>query len=143
MNGLQIYDASEEEIDHITEQLIFYNHTKVHFEKQPPYLHINRCIKDGNEIIGGILSELYWNVLNVDILWVKDEYRNKGYATALLTDVENIAKEMNCNISHLYTYDFQAKDFYIKLGYTVFGVLGDCPQGHNRYFMSKKLKSDK
>ena len=140
MNGLQIYDASEEEIDHITEQLIFYNHTKVHFEKQPPYLHINRCIKDGNEVIGGILSELYWNVLNVDILWVKEEYRNKGYATALLTDVENIAKEMNCNISHLYTYDFQAKDFYEKNGYTVFGVLEDCPKGHNRYFMSKKLK---
>jgi len=46
---------------------------------------------------------------------------------------------MGCRISHLDTFDFQAKGFYEKLGYTVFGVLEDCPEGHNRYYMSKKL----
>ena len=143
METIKIYDAMKEEIDLITHQLIYYNSTKVHFKKEPPFLHFNRCIRDGNEVIGGILAELYWNILYVDILWVKEGYRHKGYATALLTDVENAVKEMNCKISHLYTYDFQAKDFYEKLGYTVFGVLEDCPEGHNRYFMSKKLNDIK
>jgi hypothetical protein len=38
---------------------------------------------------------------------------------------------------HLDTFDFQAKDFYVKHGYEVFGVLEDCPEGHVRYFMKK------
>lgn len=139
MDKNQIHDAEKEETDHIVQQLIYYNSTKVHFEKEPPFLHINRCIKEGNEVIGGILSEMYWNILYIDILWVKEEYRHKGYATALLTDAENTAKEMNCKLSHLYTYDFQAKDLYEKLGYKVFGILEDCPEGHSRYYMSKKL----
>lgn len=139
MDKAKIYDAANEEIEHINYQLISYNSTKVYFEKEPSFLHINRCIKNGNEVIGGILTDVYWNILYIDILWVKEEYRNKGYATALLADVENKAKEMNCKISHLYTYDFQAKGLYEKLGYGVFGILEDCPEGHNRYYMSKKL----
>lgn len=139
MDIMQIHDVNKEEIEHITNQLIRYNSTKVQFEKEPPFLHINRCIKDGDTIVGGILSELFWNVLYIDILWIKEEYRGRGYATALLTDAENTAKETGCKLSHLYTYDFQAKDFYEKCGYTVFGVLEDCPEGHMRYHMSKKL----
>ena len=139
MDAIQILDAVKEETDYILHQLILYNSTKVYFEKEPSFMHLNRCIKDGNEVVGGILSEIYWNILCVDILWVKEGYRNRGYATALLTDAENAAKEMNCKISHLDTFDFQAKGFYEKLGYTVFGVLEDCPEGHNRYYMSKKL----
>ncbi|PPE03578.1 hypothetical protein HCUR_00960 [Holospora curviuscula] len=27
----------------------------------------------------------------------------------------------------MYTFDFQVKDFYLKQGYEIFGVLEDCP----------------
>jgi len=74
-----------------------------------------------------------------DGLWVKDDYRHRGYASALIDDVERKASEMNCRMAHLDTFDFQAKELYEKLGYTVFGVLEDCPAGHSRYYMSKKL----
>ena len=139
MQSIQIHDAVKEETDLILRQLIYYNSTKVHFEKEPPFLHINKCIKDGNEVIGGILSEVYWNILHVEILWVKEEHRNKGYATALMNDVEKNAKQMGCKISHLSTFAFQAKGFYEKLGYKIFGILEDCPEGHCRYYLSKKL----
>lgn len=33
------------------------------------------------------------------------------------------------------------KDFYIKHGYEVFGVLDDCPKGHKRYFFNKIFNS--
>lgn len=139
MDTIKTNDAVTEEVDHITNQLIYYNSTKLHFETEPPFLHINKCIKEGNEIVGGILSNLYWNILYIEILWVKEEYRNKGYATALLDSVENSARALNCKISHLDTFDFQAKDLYEKRGYKVFGVFEDCPEGHKRYYMSKKL----
>lgn len=139
MESIHINDAGKEEQEYIVQQLIKFNHTKLLFQEETPFLHINKCIKNDNEIIGGVLAEIYWNVLHINILWVKESYRNKGYATALLNDVENIAKEMNCKTAHLDTFDFQAKSLYEKRGYTVFGVLEDCPENHKRYYMSKKL----
>ena len=139
MEPIQIYEATKEEKDLIFHRLIQFNDTKIPFNPEQPYLHINRCIKNGDEVVGGILAEIFWGILTIDILWVKEDYRNRGYASALVKDVENTAKEKNCKLSHLDTADFQARGFYEKLGYTVFGVLQDCPEGHSRYYMSKKL----
>ena len=139
MDKIQICDAANKDTEHITHQLIQYNDRQLAFEQEPPFLHINRCIRHGGEVVGGILSQIYWNMLHIDILWVQEAHRHNGYATALLTDVENTAKTMQCTIAHLDTYDFQAKGLYEKMGYTVFGALEDCPQGHTHYYMAKKL----
>jgi hypothetical protein len=53
--------------------------------------------------------------------------------------MEQEAKSMNIGLTHLDTFDFQAKDFYIKHGYEIFGVLDDCSKYHKRYFMKKIL----
>jgi len=140
METIKIYDATKEEQDYIDSGLVNFNNSKVPFTQKPLSISINKCIKDDDEIIGGILSYVYgWNILAIDVLWVKDEHRNKGYAKALVNNVENEARKLGCRISHLDTFDFQAKELYEKLGYTVFGALEDCPEGHKRYYMSKKL----
>ncbi|MCL2377274.1 MAG: GNAT family N-acetyltransferase [Defluviitaleaceae bacterium] len=140
MSTIQIYDAAKNEQEDIGFGIVEHNNSQVPFTQEPTFVAINRCIKEGDEVIGGIMAEVYcWNILHIDLLWVKDEHRNKGYASALLNDAENTAKEMGCKLSHLDTFDFQAKGLYEKLGYTVFGVLEDCPEGHSRYYMSKKL----
>ncbi|MGC6728099.1 hypothetical protein ACP0GO_26835, partial [Escherichia coli] len=38
------------------------------------------------------------------------------------------------------TYSFQARGFYEKLGYTVFGTIDDFPPGHQRFFGRKRLE---
>ena len=143
MEPIQIYDAtSSEERSYLVQQLTKFNHTKVKgpFKQEDPVVYFSKCMKNGDEIVGGILAQMYWGILSVDILWVDEKYRNKGYASALLIDIERMAKEKNCTISHLSTYDFQAKGFYEKLGYKVFGILEDCPsEGHSLYYMSKKI----
>ena len=48
-------------------------------------------------------------------------------------------KKLGATLAHLDTFDFQAKDFYLKHGYEVFGILDDCPKGHKRYYMKKVL----
>ena len=53
--------------------------------------------------------------------------------------MENEAKALGVKLSLLDTFDFQAKDFYLKHGYEIFGVLKDCPAGHERYYLSKGL----
>ena len=57
----------------------------------------------------------------------------------LLERVEKEAQAMGVSLSHLDTFDFQAKDFYLKHGYEIFGVLENCPPGHNRFYLKKSL----
>ena len=140
MGAVQIFDATKDEKSYINNQLVSYNNSQVPFTQEQPFIPISKCIKEGDEVVAGILAVMYcWRVLFIDILWVKEEFRGRGYASALLKDVEEMAKEKQCGLSHLDTYDFQARALYEKLGYTVFGVLEDCPEGHCRYFMSKRL----
>ncbi len=95
-------------------------------------------IKD--EIVGGINAEwVNWGILFIHLLFIKENYRNKGYGSLLLKEVENQAKSFGCYLSHLDTFDFQAKDFYLKHDYEIFGILKNCPKGHKRYYLSKKL----
>lgn len=47
---------------------------------------------------------------------------------------------MKIRLIHLDTFDFQAKDFYLKHGDEIFGVLEDCSKGYKRYYMKKVLE---
>lgn len=131
----------EEEAEFIGNMLLEYNLESNPIAQEKPFINFNRCIKDENgEVIGGILaSSALWNILSIDTLWVKNEFRNQGFATQLLNIVEADAINMGCYISYLSTYDFQAKGFYLKNGYEVFGILEDCPKGHKLYHLSKRL----
>ncbi|WP_196884922.1 GNAT family N-acetyltransferase [Aureivirga sp. CE67] len=94
------------------------------------------------EIIGGVLGGIgYWNGLEIKILWVEENYRKEGIGSKLLKHIENIAKEKGATISMLDTFNFQAKDFYLKNGYQIFGEIDNFPEGHQRVYLSKKLNS--
>ncbi|AVQ54868.1 TPA: GNAT family N-acetyltransferase [Clostridium botulinum] len=131
----------EEEAEYIGNMLLEFNLQSKPLSQEKPFISINRCIKDENgEIIGGILACLaLWHILSIDTLWVKKEFRNQGVAKQLLSLVETEARNMGCHIVYLSTYDFQAKDFYLKNGYEIFGVLEDCPKEHKIYHLSKRL----
>ncbi|WP_242961022.1 GNAT family N-acetyltransferase [Clostridium peptidivorans] len=131
----------EEEAEYIGNMLLEFNLQSKPLSQEKPFIGINRCIKDENgEIIGGILACLaLWHILSIDTLWVKKEFRNQGVAKQLLRLVEAEARNMGCHIVYLSTYDFQAKDFYLKNGYEIFGVLEDCPKEHKLYHLSKRL----
>lgn len=135
---------TEEECGYIRSKLLEYNITTIPLTQEKPFIFINKSIKDENDmIIGGILACLaLWNTLSIDTLWVKEEFRNNGIAKKLLSLVETEAIGMGCQISYLSTYDFQAKDFYLKNGYELYGTLNDCPKGHKLYHLSKMLEAN-
>ncbi len=125
----------------IENKITSYNNSKAPFSQQQPFVNLNFCIKDDSGlIIAGITSLMYcWGMLFVDILAIDEKYYKNGLGSKLLSHVENEAKKLGVTLAHLDTFDFQAKDFYIKHGYEVFGVLDDCPKGHKRYYMKKVL----
>ncbi len=90
-------------------------------------------------IVGGLTAGTYWEYLYVGRLWVDERVQKRGLGSRLLTQAEQEARRRGCHHVHLMTGDFNARPFYEKRGYTVFGALPDMPTGHVQYFMQKRL----
>jgi GNAT superfamily N-acetyltransferase len=91
------------------------------------------------EMVGGVIAEVYWDWLFINVLWVKDVLRGQGYGKSLLMRVEEEARQRGAKNSYLDTFSFQAPGFYKRNGYQVFGELLNFPPGHQRYFFTKSL----
>jgi len=91
-------------------------------------------------VVGGLAGDTYWGWLHVDALWLDEPARGLDFGTHMLQMAELEALQRGCRHAHLDTMSFQARPFYEKMGYTVFGVLDDLPQGQQRIFMQKDLK---
>ena len=93
----------------------------------------------GEEVVGGVIGATYWDWLYVNLMWIREDLRSKGYGRRLLELAEEEARKRGAKNSYLDTFSFQAPDFYQKHGYRVFGELPDFPVGHTRYFLVKEL----
>jgi len=130
----------QEDSDYIRKKLIEYNMSQVDEETKTPLEQISFVMRnDEDEIVGGVVGEMFWHHLHIDFLWVADDYRHGGYGSKLIHRIEAYAREKECHLVILDTFSFQAPHFYKKLGYKEFGVLKDFPKGQSQYFMEKRL----
>ena len=90
-------------------------------------------------IHGGLVGFLAWKWMSVDWLWVAEPVRGQGYGSELLRTAEALAREAGCVGAKLDTYEFQARPFYERHGYSVFGVLEGYPANTRTYYMEKAL----
>ena len=97
------------------------------------------ALRDGGELIGGLVGVTYLGWLSVDGLWVAAEHRSRGHATALMARAEDEARGRGATDCVLDTFSFQAPGFYRKLGYREFGRLDGFPAGGCRHYMTKAL----
>lgn len=139
---LEIVPCNREDQDQILKGLMEHNSTA--FAGRPMetmVIDLSKKVLDENgDLIGGIAARLYlWECVYVDILWVQKKWRGEGLGARLLREVEQDAIVRGAKLIHLDTFDFQAKDFYEKQGYEVFGQLENCTDGHVRYYMKKEL----
>ena len=58
----------------------------------------------------------------------------------LMSLAEAEAMKRGCHAAWLDTFEFQAKAFYERIGYSCFATLPDFPKGSSRYFMWKDLR---
>ena len=137
---MKITPATSSEAEYIDDQIVAFNKNQVPFTQKETPLFKNYVIKQQGEIIAGINACIYhWGVLYIDVLFVHENYRGQHLGSQLLAHIENEAIEIGAYLSHLDTFDFQAKSFYLKHGYDIFGTLENCPPGHNRFYLKKSL----
>ncbi|QDY86076.1 GNAT family N-acetyltransferase [Paenibacillus polymyxa] len=136
----QVSRSSREEARFVRNKLIEFNAKYVPADIQTQYEEINLTLKNGEgQVIGGLLSVLCWNWVEVDILWVDEGHRGKGYGSQLLGEIEQMARDKGCNLIQLNTFSFQAPEFYEKHGYEVIGVIDEAPRGFKHYYYKKNI----
>ncbi len=74
---------------------------------------------DDDQVLGGCNGNIGYGWVYVDQLWVHESLRGKGYGAKLMQEAEKLAKEKGCISAAVNTMDWEALDFYKKLGYCV------------------------
>lgn len=135
---LFVDDPSERHHQAIVEPLKAFNDAHVGVS---PRAHFALILEepDTGAIVGGLWAEIARGWLFVDLLFVPEALRGRRLGSELLARAEALARERGCVGVHLQTAAFQARGFYEKQGYQVFGTLEDHPVGSRTFYFAKRL----
>lgn len=119
--------------------LIAFNAQMRNFAPDDPDFAVVVRDPDSDEIIGGLYAcdEFGWAFIKY--LVVPEDYRGTGLGTRLIQEAEEIARGRGYAGVWLSTYDFQARPFYEKMGYKLFGELEGGEGITATYFLKKKF----
>ncbi|MGV1803327.1 GNAT family N-acetyltransferase [Agrobacterium vitis] len=94
---------------------------------------------ESGDVIGGLygLTDHGWSF--VKLLVVPEAYRGLGLGRRLMEEAEAIARRHESEGIWLETFDFQARPFYEKLGFQLFGELEAGEKAHGQYFLKKRF----
>ena len=102
-----------------------YNRSNREPSKSEP---LNIYVEDeqGN-ILAGMVAETFGNWLEIEYLYVRDDFRGKGIGSKILDKAEKESKSRGCKYSFVNTFNFQAPNFYKKHGYQEVFTLKEYP----------------
>lgn len=122
----------------VLDVLVAHNESRVGRFDAAPVAWLLREGADG-ATIGGLWARPLYDWLLVEYLAVPDALRGRGIGSDLMRRAEALARRRRYGGIWLHTYAFQARPFYEKLGYEIFGTLDDNPPGMQHAFMRKRL----
>jgi GNAT superfamily N-acetyltransferase len=91
------------------------------------------------EAVAGLYGWTWAGYCEIRAVWVCADARGCGLGRQLLAAAETEARIRGAEVVVLDTHSFQAPGFYLKLGYEQVAVMDDCPPGHRRHFLRKRL----
>jgi GNAT superfamily N-acetyltransferase len=120
----------------VLDGLIRYNNEKIGKQR---YKRLAISLREGNEIVGGIVGEVWTVVLFIQFFWLKQGLRGRGFGTKLIRAIEAEARRFGATRSYVDTMSFQAPGFYRMCGYKEFGSIEGYPGGVTRHWFTKTL----
>lgn len=95
------------------------------------------------QLLAGLSGSTAYGWLLIKLLWVAPEARRQGFASRLVGQALEMARERGCHAAWLDTSNPAAHAFYLRLGFADFGRLengpGQFPETHRRWFMRRDL----
>jgi GNAT superfamily N-acetyltransferase len=131
-------DPVAADMDAIFKPLVVFN-TEATGRTWPRQEAVFHLLDDTGANVGGLAGWSTFDWFFVVGLLVPEALRGQGLGRELIGRAETYAREQGLIGVWLDTFDFQARGFYEKLGYTVFGTLDDHPIGGRRFFLKKRL----
>jgi len=116
--------------------LIRYNNEKMGKQK---YKRLAVSLREGNNVIGGIVGEVWTAVLFIQFFWIEQKVRGKHHGRKLIKAIEDEARRFGATRSYVDTMSFQAPGFYRACGYKGFGSMDGCPGGVTRRWCTTSL----
>lgn len=136
--NLEIDDSpSESDIQFLLSQLAEFNKKYIEVKTRVPLAIW--CKNEKQEVIGGATGNTFGKWLEIKYLWVEESQRKNKVGTTIIQKIEEVAKARGCCYVFVDTYDFQAKPFYLKNGYTEAFVLSEYPLTGKRYYLTKNI----
>jgi len=128
---------TKQDKDEIFQELLKYNLERIEC-KDIKELGIFLEDEQGKKV-AGIVGDTHGNWLEIEYLWVSETLRGQDIGTDIISKAELIAKERGCKYVFLNTFSFQAKGFYLKIGYQEVFSLEEYPLTGERHYFIKKL----
>ena len=92
-----------------------------------------------SEVLGGLWALSLWGSFYIGLVVAPEGARGQGIGSELMRQAEAEARARGCHGMWLDTYAFQARPFYERVGFTVFGQIEGPAPMFPRVFMSKSL----
>jgi N-acetylglutamate synthase-like GNAT family acetyltransferase len=102
-------------------------------------LDLGFVVEDAGEMVAAAAGYTWGGICEVKTLWVHPDRRGSGLGSALMARAIEEARARECRLLFLATYDFQAPDFYARLGFECIATIPDKPLGHVEHIMRLKL----
>lgn len=109
----------------------------------PPEEKVNFIAFDDGVFVGGAVGVIKYNWYYLDLLFVDEKMRGQKLGSKLIMQIEEFARARGLTGVRMETWEFQARGFYEKLGYTVFGEIANCPPGVTEYHLKKEFDYNK
>ncbi len=119
-------------------QLLAFNQATAGNAEGVPYALEVRS-DETSPIKGGLWAFSLWGSFYIALIVTPEESRGMGLGTELMRRAELEARSRNCHQMWLDTYAFQARPFYERLGFSVFGQIDGPAPMFPRYFMQKLI----
>jgi len=132
-----LFDESENIRNKLQQEMMQFNLPYLKLRNPKPFSFYYQ--DNAKNIIAGITGYYANKYARVDYTWVHENYRHKKLGKKLFTALEFFLREHHCEFIQLDTFDFQAKPFYEKLGFICVGMVPKWIEGHDCYFMRKRI----
>jgi len=134
--GLQVVARHDLDVAAVEERLYEFNMEATGYRDG---LDLGFVVEDAGEMVAAAAGYTWGGICEVKTLWVHPDRRKAGLGSALMARAIGEARSRGCRLLFLTTYDFQAREFYERLGFECIATIPDKPLGHVEHIMRLKL----
>ena len=132
---IEIETPGQEAYETLNERLVDFNRTHVNWGTAQFTVVLRD--EDGG-LRGGAHGVVRMGAVEIRSVWLDGDLRGRGFGAKIIRAAEDEARRLGARAALLDSYEFQARGFYERLGYTCFGSF-TYPDGVSRFYLSRAL----